>query len=439
MRTERAFAVPMACTAMLSLSAMAQSGPPCEFPETELYEKTGRLCMDEMPASRNQCHEHLDELTAIEEPSLDQALSLAYGRAFALQAERYTSPVQVRYDDAEAAEMERAGREVLKPFVDAAPSDPMLLYAYSSFHLVSDEVRYRELLREVVAIDPTCTEAAYWLSESLTSGDDEPTDAVIDESMRYLALAYEYAEGTRKLFYARRKHGALEYYRPEDVEAFRARVAADMAARELPLDPENRAASLEFLCHGNGLRVRLDAPCWNAIRELADRDRTENAPLGDDVLDAIRSLAHVARYGELGSDSMATLEMLQRLLEAEPDWHRSAEFHLVYSRIVVTTIGYDAEAEALRRALDLDPGSGEIGLSLADALKRAGRPAYAIADACQHVIDNAGDRTAEGGASAEDYAENAAEHLRELEAEELRGVERRPAEPESPDNWLILD
>ena len=212
-----------------------------------------------------------------------------------------------------------------------------------------------------------------------------------------------------------------------------------MAAQEWPLDPENRASSLEFLCHGNGLRVRLDAPCWNAIRELADRDRTENAPLGDDVLDAIGSLAHVARYGELGSDSMATLEMLQGLLEAEPDWRRSAEFHLVYSRIVVTTIGYDAEAEALRRALDLDPGSGEIGLSLADALKRTGRPAYAIADAYQHVKDNAEDRSAEGGATAEDYAEKAASHLRELEAEELRGVERRPAEPESPDNWLILD
>lgn len=428
--------------AMLVVTAFAvlspaQSEPPCEFPETELYEKTGRLCADEMPASRSQCHELLELAAAIEEPSLDQALSLAYGRSFALQAERHTSPVRVRY--AEAAEMERAGREVLKPFVDAAPSDPMLLYAYSSFHLVSDEARYRELLREVVAIDPACTRAAYWLSEFLTSGDDEPTDAVIDESMRYLALAYEYAEGTRKLFYARQKHGALEYYRPEDAEAFRARVAADMAARELPLDPENRAASLEFLCHGNGLRVRLDAPCRNAIRELADRDRTENAPLGDDVLDAIRSLAHVARYGELGSDSMATLEMLQRLLEAEPDWRRSAEFHLVYSRIVVTTVGYDAEADALRRALDLAPGNGAIGLSLADALKRAGRPAYAIADAYQHVKDNAEDRTAEGGATAEDYAEKAAEHLRELEAEELRGVERRPAEPESPDNWLILD
>ena len=430
MRTERAFAVPMAFTAMLSLSAMAQSGPPCEFPETELYEKTGRLCMDEMPASRSQCHELLDELAAIEEPSLDQALSLAYGRAFAL-------PWAEEYDDAEA-EMERAGREVLKPFVDAAPNDPMLLYAYSSFHRVSDEARYRELLRKVVAIDPACTWAADWLYESLAR-DDERTDATIAESMRYLEHGYQHAEGTNKLYFARRKYRALEYDRPDEAEAFRARVAADMAAQEWPLDLENRTRSLEFLCHGNGLRVRLDALCWNAIRELADRDRAENAPLGDDVLDAVDSLAHVARYGELGSDSMATLEMLQRLLEAEPDWHRSAEFHLVYSRIVVTTIGYDAEAEALRRALDLAPGSGEIGLSLADALKRAGRPAYAIADAYQHVKDNAEDRSAEGGATAEDYAEKAASHLRELEAEELRGVERRPAEPESPDNWLILD
>ena len=73
------------------------------------------------------------------------------------------------------------------------------------------------------------------------------------------------------------------------------------------------------------------------------------------------------------------------------------------------------------------------------ALNRAGQPAYVIREAYQHVIDNAEDRTAEGGYSANDYAETAAEELRELEAEELQGVERRPADPESPDGWLILD
>ena len=340
--------------------------------------------------------------------------------------------------DAAQAEAQVAGREVLKPFVDAAPNDPMLLYAYHSFHF-DDQVRYRELLRKVVAIDPTCTWAAYWLYESLTRGDDEPTEAMIDESIMYLEHGYEHAEGTKKLFFARQMHGALEYDRPDDAKAFRERVAADMAALELSLDADSRTRSLELLCHGNGLRVRLEAQCWNAISELAGRDRLAKAPLADDVLDAVGSLARVARYGELGDESMAYLELLQKLLEAEPDWQRSAEFYLVYSRIVVTTIGYDAQADALRRALELAPHDGGIGLSLAQALDRAGRPAYIIAETYQHVIDNAEERTAEGGYSAEDYAETAAEHLRELEAEEMQGVERRPADPESPDRWLNLD
>ena len=430
MQARRAIPIASAFAALLSLAAMAQSKSACELPETELYEKAGRLCMDGMPASNSQCHEFLDELAAIEDRSLDQALSLAYGRAFALQANGY--------NDAEAAEMERAGREVLKPFVNAAPNDPMLLYAYSSFHH-DDEMRHRELLRKVVAIDPTCTWAAYWLYESLTRGDDEPSDEMVDESIMYLEHGYEHAEGTKKLFFARQMHGALEYDRADDAKAFRERVAADMAALELPLDADNRTRSLELLCHGNGLRVRLEAPCWNAISELAGRDRMANAPLADDVLDAVGSLAHAARYGELGDESMAYLERLQQLLEAESDWQRTAEFYLVYSRIVVTTIGYDAQVEALRRALALDPRSGEIGLSLGHALNRAGQPAYVIREAYQHVIDNAEDRIAEGGYSAEDYAETAAEHLRELEAEELQGVERRPADPESPDGWLILD
>ena len=420
--------VAVVCAALLPLGAMAQSKSPCELPETALYEKAGRLCADEMPTSRSQCHAFLDELAAVESPSLDQALSLAYGRAFALQADGY--------NDAEAAEMERAGREVLKPFVDAAPNDPMLLYAYSSFHH-DNEVRHRELLRKVVAIDPTCTWAAYWLYESLTRGEDEPTDAMIDESIMYLKHGYEHAEGTKKLFFARQTHGALEYDRPDDAKAFRERVATDMAALELPLDADNRTRSLELLCHGNGLRVRLEGPCWSAISELAGRDRMANAPLADDVLDAVGSLAHAARYGELGDESMAYLERLQQLLEAEPDWQRTADFYALYSRIVVTTIGYDAQVEALRRALTLDPGSGEIGLSLGRALNRAGRPAYIIREAYQHVIDNAED--AESGTSADDYARLATERLRELEAEEMQGVERRPADPESPDGWLTLD
>ena len=435
-RTRCTVAVAMALAALLSCAAVAQSKSPCELPETGPYEETGQLCDGGMPGtSRSQCHDRLAELAAIEDPSVDEALALAYGRSFAASFELSSDPSAY---DAAKAEAQVAGREVLKPFVDAAPNDPMLLYAYASFHH-DDQVRYRELLRKAVAIDPTCTWAAYSLYESLTRGDDEPTEAMIDESIMYLEHGYEHAEGTEKLSFARKTHRALRYRRPDDADTFRERVAADMAALELSLDADNRTRSLELLCHGNGLRVRLEVPCWNAISELARRDRLANAPLADDVLDAVSSLARVARYGELGDESMAYLERLQQLLEAEPDWQRTADFYALYSRIVVTTIGYDAQADALRRALELAPRDGGIGLSLAQALNRAGQPAYIIREVYQHVIDNAEDRTAEGGYSAEDYAETAAEHLRELEAEELQGVERRPADPESPDGWLILD
>ena len=128
---------------LLPLSALADDlRPACMPPDTGPNARVGLLCMAEMPNSRSQCQDYLDELASIENRSHEQTLALAFGRAFASQVG----------DDVDAvAQAELAGRELLRPLVDAAPKDAMLLYAYSSFHHDHEE-HYRTLLRRVLIL-----------------------------------------------------------------------------------------------------------------------------------------------------------------------------------------------------------------------------------------------------------------------------------------------
>lgn len=411
MKSKRGF-LPIAA-ALLSLAASAELGSACRLPETGPNEKVGRLCMAEMPGSRGQCQNYLAELASIESRSLEQTIALAFGRAFVSQFE----------DDRirAIAEAELAARELLRPLIDAAPNHPMLLYAYSSFHH-DDEMHYREILRNVLRVDPACTWAAFWLSESL--GDE---GAAIEEAIMYLGQGYEHAEGTRKLLFAREKYERLTYRSAGEAETFRDQVATDMTSREFPMDAENRARSLEVLCNGNALLLRLEALCESAIGELAARDRLAGAPLGHDVLDAVDALSASAEDGELGNQGTKYAQVLLQLLQAEPERLRSAQFYVIYSRVLRMTAGDDAEAEALRRAFELDPASGEIGLYLAGALERAGGPANDIAEVYRHVIVNSDDRTTEEGLPADYYVKYAAKYLRELEAEEKASAESPPS------------
>lgn len=238
--------------------------------------------------------------------------------------------------------------------------------------------------------------------------------------MRYLQLGYDHAEGARRLVFARLKYSALKDDRPDEAATFRDRVAADFASWDLPLDDENRARSLDVLCDGNGLSLRLDASCESAIRELTGRDRLANARLGDDVLAAVDSLSASAEDGELGDDGAKYHQTLLQLLEAEPEHLRTAWFYVVYSRVLRPVVGHDAEADALHRALALDPRSGEIGLYLSGAMENAGRPAHAIAEVYRHVIANSDGRAVERGRPADYYVEAAAKYLRELEADDAQ-------------------
>ena len=193
-----------------------------------------------------------------------------------------------------------------------------------------------------------------------------------------------------------------------------------MGLRDLPLDAGSRADSLAVLCNSNALQLRLEAHCAAAIDVVAARDRRQNVPLGADLLEAVGLLSGAAEQGELGADGARRLAGLRQLLEPAPEPHRSAWFYVIYSHLLRATVGVDAEADALRRALDLDPRSGKIGLYLTGALKRAGRSVEAKA-IYRHVIANADDRAVEEGKPADYYAEQAAQRLRELEARESGG------------------
>ena len=476
--------------------------PRCDLPDTGLpdLQQTERLCQGITPDSRIQCRTLLNDLSAIENPSLGQALALAFGQVAAARLEQI---------DSEITKASKAGRAVLKPFLDAAPDDPMLLRAYASLH--SDDVDlYAELLRRVLALDPACSSAAFWLSViTLGASDEHPSGKVAE----YLTHGYEHSEGMWKLLFAFMKyqqfldlssaeaeafraqvaadvgsrhmlwvgdeapelywalmrqvtaldrisrlwfgleeipdddehnrqaedHLTFEYKhsegtwellvafwkyeslrrldQSEEAEAFRAQVAADWALRQLPLDVENRAKSLSLLCNGNALKLRLEARCAAAVRELVASDRLAVVPLGADLLGAIDSLNSAAEDGTFGDDGARCHQRLRQMLEAEAEQHRSAEFYVVYSRVLRPTAGVEAEAEALHRALDLDPRSGEIGLYLAGAHKRGGWPAQKIGGIYRHVIANADDRSFDQGMPADHYAARATQLLYELESE----------------------
>lgn len=396
----------VALAILLPNGVLADSNPsPCTMPEPDLYKKMVRLCERGTPTfSAVRCHEFLAELAAVETPSLDQAIALAFGRVTTAQLEgNYAAAV---------ADADVIGRRLLKPFVDKTPNDPMLVYAYSRF-FIDDWEEHWVLLRRVLTLDPTCSAAAFWLDKSLSRSEEESRR---NERLEHLTRAYEHSEGIWKLLFARKKHEWFKSRNPKQAEEFLRQVAVDMALRELPLDAENRASSLEVLCNRNGLLLRLDAPCANAVGSLAARDQLAHAPLGGDVLAAIKSLSASAEGGELGDHGAKYQQMLLDLLGTEPERLRSAEFYVVYSRVLRTT-SRDAEVDALRDALALDPHSGEIGLYLTSALKRAGRPSDAIAEVYRHVIANSDGRAIEDGMPANYYVERATKYLRELEAD----------------------
>lgn len=506
-RIVRAAAVAVS-TVVLTLPVLAQLKPRCELPETGLpeLEKAERLCQAIMPDSRDRCNDFLSELATIEQPSLDQAFALAFGPAMLGMAPQMgeVKALQGGVADhvSEFGGPFLAGREVLKPFVDAAPDDPMLLKTFAFFHFMDDDGKYSDLLRRVLALDPTCGSAALELVVLALDADDE------EDANRYLTHGYEHSKGMWKLVFANWKHWLLddagapeadafrtqvaadvgsrhilvegydaelllarqrivldrvfgftfgqwvaewpdtehngqaekehppagyqlslgtwellvifEKYKslrddlPEEAEAYRAQIASEFKSRPMPLDAENRAESLDVLCNGNALKLRMEARCQAAVQELAARDRRENVPLGADVIEAIDSLSGVAENGDFGEEGARYQERLRQLLEAEPKERRSAEFYVVYSRVLRPTAGIEAEADALRRALDLDPRSGEIGLYLTGALKRLGRPRQEIEGVYRHVIANADDRSVKDMLPADHYAARATEFLAKL-------------------------
>ena len=386
-----------AASAILLFTAAAQ--PRCMPPEFGPYKEAERLCGIEMPDSHDQCRTFLGELAAMETRSSEQAIALAYGRTFMVVAGGNSDD-----RESELAKANAAGREVLKPFVDANPDDPMLLLAYADLH-IDDQDASRALLDRVLELEPSCGDAAVSLVLSLEGS----------EALKYLAHGYAYSQHTRKLWFAVRKYEALlDRYWPETdaAEAFLQQVAVDM--RDLRLDSKNRATTAEMLCSANGLeKLRLQTHCIEAIETLLARDRHAHAPLGDDVLEALATVAV-----EVGAGVPAErLAHWRQMLEAEPEPLRTARFYVVYAQLHYAAGSFEAEAEALRRALALDPQNGKIGLYLSGALERIGRPDEAK-EVYRHVVANADRRAVEEGYAADFYATEAAGRLRELEEED---------------------
>ena len=406
-------------------------GHACEIEVAGAYEEAMLLCGDGMPESEPRCQRFLRALAGIDNPTREQRLALALGRS---SAASFTALQEEDYAMLDQANI--ATRDELRALADDYPDDPVVLRALAAFE--DDEERYEALLRRTLALDPGCTSAAFFLAEWVLESEEEAGE------VRMQGYVHA-ADPSWKLHFASLIYQHSLYDgNPDAARAFRSRVLGDMALASLPFDADDRAASLGLICHGHAFAMGFEALCLNALRLLANRDRRRGVPLGEDVLEAIGRVGIAARQKSFGADDVDHLivvrdrlgedasEAIGRvgyavvhdkllrtdgvvhliavrdLLDAEPEERRTRAYHLAYSNVV----GAEREVAELRKAVELDPGDGQVGLWLAGALKRAGRFDEAK-EAYRHVMANDDGRPHDG--MSESYGEEAERYLRELE------------------------
>ena len=351
-----------------AVESTAQPSSKCELPTSGVFEQAGVLCQDQMPASKGKCREFLDTIATVGEPTHAQSLALAFGRSWAAHYEGHQ----------ERRTAERLSRDELRALVRDNPNDPMLHYALAAFE--DDAVRRVNVLRRTVDLEPGCEKAVHFLVRALPNESD--ADRAV--RLRYLMLGYEHADSWKLHFAALTFLAHIDDGEEATGTEFRRRVVRDTKLEELPLDPENRSANLDLICHGDSFLLRLEALCIDAIRRLAKRDADGGRPFGKDVLSAVATMANAARsvglaspsgpVAHFGKDGIEYVVALRDLLDRESEVHRSAEYHMAYAELA----GPERKVEELRKAWTFDPANGAVGLQVAEALKRDGRHDAAI-------------------------------------------------------------
>ena len=395
-------AVAATVAALASGTVLAEVRAACEYPDAGVFEQTGVLCSDEMPASAERCRRALDTLARTESPTVEQRLALAFGRSWAA----------VHADDAAARDAERLGHRELTALASANPNDPMVLRALLVF--AEDQKEWVALLRRIVDLDPGCEKAWHYLIRALPS----ESEADWDERLARMLDAYKHARSW-KLNFAALVYVHLERDDVHEARAFRATVVRDMGLETSALDAENRAASLGSICHHDPFAMRLELLCLDAIREALGQDISAGMPVDEDVLRAAERMAEVAGSAgvvwldgvspDFGEDGPGHMAALREILDGVPEDRRTAEFHLAYANMV----GPQRQVAELRLAWAFDRSEGRIGLLLADALIRMGS-GEEVAATYRTVIANDDGRACWQGDSTT-CGEVAAGRLREFE------------------------
>lgn len=386
--------------------------------------KAAEVCSSRFGDNLESCRKLIHDLSRVNDPSPDQRAALIRARD---QFTRLESNPEERDEIRQQILMDR------RSLVEDHPGNPMWTYVLA----LAEEQNSQKILlfRRVLDLKPTCVEAAYLLSVRYADMgyalSDKELYAHLVTAQGYDLHAYEYSTGHAKFVYANRymyrskevieieielqtdPGDYLYYYSQYDdrvdelYSAFRERVVNDMNLHSLPLDEDHRADTLDLICDPMVLTLDLEDICFSAIMELADRDAKAGRPLGVDLLRNIGPLA------EAILSSPATLQLVYRtydidgdfgeganyivffrdLLDREPEKHRSSPlFYETYGAVV----GITRRLEMYRKAWELDPNSGRLGMMVGDLLRRLERYDEA-GDAYYRVITDSDDRRPERG------------------------------------------
>lgn len=385
---------------------------------SEIVSQASRICMSPESLYNGDCHEFMEELLQIDNPTPEQRRALVIG---------YHSASNFESKPERSSEMYQYVVNAMRSLVKDYPDDPR--WAYELAFVEQDNDQKITLFQHVLELDPVCVSAAREIADILNDSDSDEDRA---KALEYILYAYEHDVGEGKLYHALDYILYIKYLyeKPSDMhsrnferrkaeDSFRTRVIEDMGWDDLPFDETGRANSMELICNGTALEIGTGDTCLDAILLLSNRDVEAGRPLGIDVLRAIHSLAYRILHSsdshpvheidhEFGVDAKHIMH-LRDVLDSVPEDSRTLQYYEAYAWIV----GPKRKSYILGKALELRSDNGQAWLDLAETYMALEQ--YTEAEAVyQHITMIFGGKDGSDDVGEESHATTARQRISDL-------------------------